>query len=64
MGEITDLEREKIVGWLFVSSVPQYVISGVKDAELMAMQRARQAVTRLERVGQLGPLMAAFEVGR
>lgn len=62
MDEFSELEIQKCVGWLYVGTLPHYVMANVPDAEIKAMRRAKEAVRKLCNAKELRPLMAAFEI--
>lgn len=62
MEEFSELEVLRCIGWLYVGTMPQYVIAGIPDAEMMAMRRAREAVLKLLAAKELRPLMVAFDI--
>lgn len=62
MDEFSELEMQKCVGWLYVGTLPHYIMANVPNAEIMAMRRAREAVKKLAAAKELRPLMAAYEI--
>ena len=62
MDEFSELEVERCVGWLYVGTLPHYVMAKVPNAEVEAMRKAKTAVLKLLNAKELRPLMVAFDI--